>query len=469
VDDGDAVLLVGLEEIGDAAWEVLAAAGLDVRRATGAAEALRTVEAGEAQVVLASARAAPRLIRSLRARPALADAHVVVCVDLDAPGDLREALDAGADDVMRVPFEPEVLALRVATGLRAARLRASESMLRSLVDSIPGAIYRCACDGDWTMEWLSDEIETMTGYPASDFIGNAVRTFQSIEHPDDHEYVATRVMESVETGRPFALEYRLVRKDGSTCWVLERGLAQRAGDGRWWLDGAIFDVTARREAERALREHEVTAVQLAEVRASRARILEAADRARRDIERNLHDGAQQRLVSVALALRIWLAQHRDLPEDVRAPVVDALDELGTGLADLRDLARGLHPAVLSDHGLEHALRALAQRSAVPVELRTDVPQERLPTAVEAAAYFAVSEALTNVARYAEASQAWVSVEACDGELDVTIRDDGVGGAALGAGSGLEGLRDRVSAMNGTLEIESPPGAGTRVCARLPAR
>ena len=138
--------------------------------------------------------------------------------------------------------------------------------------------------------------------------------------------------------------------------MLERGLAQQAGDGRWWLDGAIFDITARREAERAVREHEITEAQLTEVRASRARILEAADRARRDIERNLHDGAQQRLVFVALGLRIWLTRHDDLPEDCRKPVLEALDELSTGLGELRDLARGLHPAVLSDHGLERALR-----------------------------------------------------------------------------------------------------------------
>jgi signal transduction histidine kinase len=258
-----------------------------------------------------------------------------------------------------------------------------------------------------------------------------------------------------------------VRRDGSICWVLERGLAQEAGDGRWWLDGAIFDITQRREAERAMREHAVTEAQLSEVRASRARILEAADRARRDIERNLHDGAQQRLVSVALGLRIWLTTHKDLPEECRAPVAQALDELGTGLGELRDLARGLHPAVLSDHGLEHALRALAQRAAVPVELATELPG-RLPMTVEAAAYFVASEALTNVARYAAASQAWVGVEERAGELEVTIRDDGRGGAELGAGSGLQGLRDRISAMNGTLEIESPPGAGTTVRARLPA-
>jgi len=467
VREGDGVLLVGLDAVGEDAWAVLAAAGLRLLRVADAAAAVDLVAAGEVQVVLADARRGPAVIEAVRARPELAGVHVVVCVDLDAPAELRAALDAGADDVMRIPFEPQVLAVRVATGLRAARLRANEALLRSLVENIPGAVYRCACDGDWTMEWLSDEIEEIVGYPAADFIGSAVRTFASIEHPDDHDYVASSVMESVRTGRPFALEYRLVRADGSVRWVLERGLARDSGDGRWWLDGAIFDITARRAAEQALREHEVVEAQLAEVRASRVRILEAADRARRDIERNLHDGAQQRLVSVALALQIWLARHRELPEDDVEPLVAALGELSAGLAELRDLARGLHPAVLSDHGLEHALHALAQRAAVTVELSMTLPEQRLPVSVEAAAYFAVSEALTNVARYAGATRAWVDVHERDGCLDAIVRDDGVGGADLAAGSGLQGLRDRLAALNGTLEIGRRPGGGTELRARLP--
>jgi signal transduction histidine kinase len=252
-------------------------------------------------------------------------------------------------------------------------------------------------------------------------------------------------------------------------WVLERGHAKQAGDGRWWLDGAIFDITARREAEQAAREREVVEAQLAEVSASRARILEAADRARRDIERNLHDGAQQRLVTVALSLRIWLATNKRLPEECRRPVEEALGELGAGLADLRDLARGVHPAVLTDHGLERALEGLTQRATVPVRLVAVLPEERLPTAVEAAAYFAVSEALTNVAKYAQASQASVIVEEQDGHLDVTIEDDGVGGADPSSGSGLQGLRDRLASLNGTLDILTPPTGGTRLRARLPSR
>ena len=147
----------------------------------------------------------------------------------------------------------------------------------------------------------------------------------------------------------------------------------------------------------------------------------------------------------------------------------ALHELRDSLSELRDLARGLHPAVLSDHGLAHALRALALRAAVPVALDVALPKERLPMAIEAAAYFAVSEALTNVAKYAQASEASVTVEAHDGYLDVSVDDDGVGGADPAAGSGLQGLRDRLAALNGTLEIESDPGAGTKLHARLPTR
>jgi signal transduction histidine kinase len=273
-------------------------------------------------------------------------------------------------------------------------------------------------------------------------------------------------MDGVAASRPFTVEYRIVRRDGGVRWVLERGQAQETGDGRRWLDGAIFDVTARRAAEQALREHQIVEATLAEVQASRARILDAADRGRREIERNLHDGAQQRLVSVALRLQLWLTAHRDVAAEARADVAEVLGELRTGLSELRSLAQGLHPAVLTDRGLDHALQALSGRAAVPVELRTTLP-ERLPLAVEAAAYFTVCEALTNVAKYANASHAWITVERRKGDLEVEIGDDGVGGVDPGAGSGLEGLRDRIAAVDGTLEITSPPGGGTILRAQLP--
>jgi PAS domain S-box-containing protein len=465
--EGASVLLLGLEELGDECWSVLAAAGIRLARAANTSEAVRALTDQAAEVVIADARHGPPLAAAVRARRELACAHIVVCAALDSPHELRDALDAGADDVMRIPFEPEVLAARVAAGLRAARLRANDALLRSLVSNIPGAVYRCACDEHWTMQWLSDEIEEISGYPSSDFIDSAVRTFTSVIHPDDREQVERSVMDGVEARRPFTLEYRIRRRDGGERWVLERGQLQEAGDGRRWLDGAIFDITARRAAEQALREREIVEAQLAEVRASRARILEAADRARREIESNLHDGAQQRLVSVALRLQVWLAGQRELADDARAQLAGVLDELRAGLAELRDLAHGLHPAVLSDRGLKDALASLSNRASLPVELHLSLPSERLPPTLEAAVYFTVCEALTNVAKHARASRAWVSVELRDGQLDVQVGDDGVGGAGFSAGTKLQGLRDRVAAVNGTLEIDSRPGSGTIMRARIP--
>ena len=459
--------MLGLEDVPDESWAILAHARIRVVRVADVAAAVRALTDQTSQVVIADARHGRGLTAAVRGRSELSSAHVVLCAALDSRRELRDALDAGADDVMRIPFEPEVLAARVAAGLSAARLRAHESLLRSLVANIPGAVYRCACDADWTMEWLTDEIEEISGYPASDFINSAVRSFASVIHPDDREQVEHSVADAVAAWRPFTLEYRIQRRDGGERWVLERGQAQEAGDGRRWLDGAIFDITARRAAEQALREHEIVEAQLAEVRASRARILEAADRARREIERNLHDGAQQRFVSIALQLQVWLAAHRDLPNDARAELGAVLADLQTGLAELRDLAHGLHPAVLSDRGLEHALSSLVHRAAVPVDLRVALPAARLPISVEAAAYFTVCEALTNIAKYAHASRAWVDVERRDGHLDVEVGDDGLGGADFDSGSGLQGLRDRVAAVTGTLEMASPPGAGTVLRVRLP--
>jgi signal transduction histidine kinase len=202
-----------------------------------------------------------------------------------------------------------------------------------------------------------------------------------------------------------------------------------------------------------------------ELRVSRLRIVEAGDMARRRIERNLHDGAQQQLVSLALELRMLRARLKDDP--ALAPKIDELSErLATALAELRELARGIHPAILTDRGLAPAIESLADRGTVPIEARVEVEQ-RLPPPVEAAAYFLVAEALTNIARYAEATSASVDVHCEHGELVVQVADDGVGGVDPEAGSGLRGLDDRVAAVGGTLEIDSPVGGGTRRCARIP--
>ena len=460
------VLLVGLQELHDDCWAILAEAGVRLERADDVASGLHTLSARAIPVVIAGAPSAEPLMSALRRRAELASTHVVVAAALDSPDELRAALDAGADDVMRVPFEPEVLVARVAAGLRAARLRTNEALLRSMVNNIPGALYRGAWDSDWTMHWLSDEVESITGYPASDFVDNSVRTFASVIHPDDRDYVERSVAEAVDARRPFNLEYRIVRRDGEVRWVLERGQAEDGGDRRRRLHGAIFDITVRRAAEQALREREVVQAQLAEVRASRARIVDAADRARREIERNLHDGAQQRFVSATLQLQVWRKSHSEMPERARGELDEILAELRAGLAELRELAHGLHPAVLSDRGLERALSSLADHAPLPVELRAEL-SDRPAMPIEAAAYFTVAEALTNVAKYACANRAWVDVDERGGYLRVEIGDDGAGGAQLRPGSGLQGLRDRIAAINGTLTIDSQPGAGTILRAQLP--
>jgi signal transduction histidine kinase len=203
-----------------------------------------------------------------------------------------------------------------------------------------------------------------------------------------------------------------------------------------------------------------------ELRASRARIVEAGTAERRRLERNLHDGAQQRLVALSLTMRLAQGKlHKD-PDTAEKLLGGAQEELARALEELRELARGIHPAVLSDRGLAPALEALAGRSPVPVEL-AGTPRERLPPAVEAAAYFVVAEALTNVVKYAKASQARVQVSRANGHAIVEVADDGCGGADPDRGSGLRGLADRISALDGTLELRSPEGAGTLLRAEIP--
>jgi signal transduction histidine kinase len=204
---------------------------------------------------------------------------------------------------------------------------------------------------------------------------------------------------------------------------------------------------------------------LAELRASRERIVAAGDAERRRLERNLHDGAQQRLVSVALQLRMIQRQIRTDPAGAERLVTSAGEELSRSLEELRELARGIHPSVLN-HGLKAALGSLASRASVPTTVAYE-PPARLPEQVELAAYFVASEALANVAKYAEATMASVRVSRRNGVALVEIADDGVGGADQSAGTGLHGLADRVAALDGTLRILSPPGVGTVVTAELP--
>jgi signal transduction histidine kinase len=210
---------------------------------------------------------------------------------------------------------------------------------------------------------------------------------------------------------------------------------------------------------------ELTA-EVSDLRDARSRIIAAADAERRRIERDLHDGAQQRLVALALTLRMAEKRAEEGDPEATALVRQATEEAGLALGELRNLARGIHPAILTNRGLPAALDDLASRATLPVEI-VATPAERLPEPVEAAAYFVVSECLANVSKHSGASSAQVSVTAADGRVTVSVSDDGVGGARLSGGSGLQGLADRVGAVNGALAVQSPPGQGTRVIAAIP--
>jgi PAS domain S-box-containing protein len=283
------------------------------------------------------------------------------------------------------------------------------------------------------------------------------------------------------TGRPERVD-DFASAEGETATMLRRlgyraavGTPIRLG-GRLW--GAVIVSTAEPEPFAEGSEHriasfaELVAQALANAEArqeladSRARIVQAGDEERRRIERNLHDGAQQRLVALSLELR--MAERKLADGDPRAAELleQASKDLSEALEELRELARGIHPAILSDKGLEPALEMLAGRAQLPVDLCAEL-EKRLPAPVEAAAYYLVSEALTNASKHASASEVRVSVAHTNGNAVVEVSDDGVGGADLRGGSGLRGLRDRVEALGGTLEVDSREGAGTTLIARLP--
>jgi len=211
---------------------------------------------------------------------------------------------------------------------------------------------------------------------------------------------------------------------------------------------------------RALRER------VDDLRGSRQRILDAADAERRRIERDLHDGAQQRMVAVAVTLGLAESMLERDPASAAPLVAQAREEAQLAVKELRELARGIHPALLSERGLGAALEALAARAPVPVEI-TGVPMVPLPNAVEAAAYYVVAEALTNVAKYAHATEACVRLSLDPERLRIEISDDGIGGADPSSGTGLRGLCDRVEALDGEIDVYSPPGGGTTITVELP--
>ena len=330
---------------------------------------------------------------------------------------------------------------------REALLRSSDERLRAGLEASPVAIVEYALD-DTITRW-NPAAERMFGWTAEQVIGGKAK-----HQPPEREAELAELMRRVRAGEVYtSIESRRVRSDGTYIDVEISAAPIRNAAGEVVSHMALFtDITARKRQEE-------------ELRASRARIVQAGDEARRRLERNLHDGAQQRLVAVSLSLRLAQAKVGTDPAVAERVLESAREELAAALDELRELARGIHPAVLTDRGLAAAVEALSVRSPVPVEVET--PEEPLPKNVEAAAYYVIAEALANVSKYAQASSAVVRVSRENGRVRVEVVDNGVGGADPTEGSGLRGLADRIEALAGTLAVESPAGGGTRVSAEIP--
>ena len=342
------------------------------------------------------------------------------------------------------------------------------------------------------------------GRPKSEVLGAAMAEIESLFGttsvmfvrwegvPDEVVVVAASTAPGCEAVEPGSLYHPA--SGSPTLTVLETGAASRATEtspergtvsvvaapviANAWLVGAL---TASRPAEtpfpagaeQPLRSFADLVAQSianeqaqAELRASRARIVQTADETRRRLERNLHDGAQQRLVSVSLTLRLAASALRSSPDEAAELIASASEGLSVALGELRDLARGLHPTILTEAGLGLALDALAESSTLPVEVANEI-DARLPEPVEAALYYLVSESLTNVARHAEATKVLVRARCRDRVAAVEVVDDGVGGAEIAGGSGIRGLADRVDALGGRFGVDSSPGHGTRIWAAIP--
>ena len=326
-------------------------------------------------------------------------------------------------------------------------VRASESRMRAMLEAALDAVVTMQHTGRIT-GW-NHAAETTFGYRADEVLGRELA--DTIVPPSLRAAHRKGLARFLETGQPAILDRRLeltgMHKNG-TEFPVELTITRISLPGPPTFTGYLRDITDRKRAE-------------AELRASRARLVEIADSERRRIQQNLHDGAQQRITAVLLSL----GRLREAPQ-ARAELIDqAINELSVSLQEIRELASGLHPSVLSERGLVKALEALALRAGTSVELHTDV-RSGLPEQVEAGAYYVVAEGLANALKHAGASTVAISARTDGANLVVAVSDDGLGGADQ-EGSGLRGLTDRIEALGGTLTLESPPRGGTRLLATVP--
>ena len=336
--------------------------------------------------------------------------------------------------------------------VRLDDLQRERDFIRAVVQAAPS--FFCLVDPEGRIVRFNRSLELASGFVDDETVRGA-RFWDVFVVADERDAVRELLLRACFECRETTpeRENHFVARDGGRLAVAWSAtpLFDEKGEPRFLVTG--MDVTLRNRHER-------------ELRRSRARIVEAGDVERRRLERNLHDGAQQRLVSISLTLRLAQAAVRSDPARAEALLGTASEELGRALEELRELARGIHPAVLTDRGLAPALESLVTRSPVPVTV-AEAPGQRLPEPVEAAAYYVVSEALANVAKYAQASEATVRISRNDGRAVIEVADDGVGGADPALGSGLRGLADRVEALDGRLEVASAPGAGTTIRAEIP--
>ncbi len=333
---------------------------------------------------------------------------------------------------------------------RELELQRERDFLSATANSIPTLLVLVDENGVVTKRGVNAAFKRALGHGDEEVVGRPFWDVLTPESGRDELHEAFR--RSITADTPQSVESRWHTRSGDIRLVEWTMIARPGAEGgRQYLISAN-DVTVRRRQEE-------------EIRASRARLVQAEDLARRQLERNLHDGAQQRLVTLSVGLRRIESKLRADPDAAMALLNNSREELAVALEELRELARGIHPAVLTDRGLGPALEALVGRAPLPVELET--PDERLAPAIEAAAYYVVAESLTNIAKYGQASAAQVSARTTEGLLIVTVADDGVGGADPRKGSGLRGLADRVDALEGRLVVESPTGAGTRISAEIP--
>jgi PAS domain S-box-containing protein len=334
----------------------------------------------------------------------------------------------------------------------AEALRAKEARHRAMLDAALDCVV--TMDHEGRVVDFNPAAERTFGYRASDAIGREMA--ELIVPPELRERHRRGLARYLASEEPVLLDRRLeitgMRADG-TKFPVELTITRIDLPGPPTFTGYLRDITERRAGE-------------AELRESRARIIEAADAARRRLERDLHDGAQQWLVGLAIDLRMARARLDDDPAVVRELLDTALDDLAEATRELRELARGIHPVALTEGGLRPALQALVSRSTIRARL-VAVPDARYAAQVEATAYFIVAEGLTNAARYAAAERVEIEVVRRDGSLRIEVRDDGRGGANPAGGSGLRGLADRVAALDGRMDVVSPPGGGTSLRVEIP--